>query len=231
MQSRSLLFLTTAAIVVIWQLPFGHQVLYPLTLLASYAHEMGHGLTALLTGAEFEKLALYADGSGQATWRGDPGRLAGAAIAAGGLVGPTVAGTGLLLLTRSPRYARLVLAALAALLAVSVAWLVRNAFGVAFLLALSAALGLAARVLSTHRAAFLLHVMAVTLCLSWFSDLDYMFSAYAVVDGVAHPSDSAFIAAALGLTHWFWGGVVAAVSLAVVVLGIRWVSRPTLDWH
>lgn len=231
MYSRTPLFLATAAIVVIWQLPFGHQVLYPLTLLATYAHEMGHGLTALMTGAEFEKLELFADGSGQATWRGDPGRWAGAAIAAGGLLGPTLAGTGLLLLTRSPRFARAVLGALAALVAVSVALLVRNAFGVAFLLAMAAALGLAARVLSASRAAFLLHLLAVTLCLSWFTDLSYMFSAQAVVNGGVHPSDSAFIAAALGFPYWFWGGVVAALSLAVVVLGIRWVSRPLKDWH
>lgn len=73
--------------------------------------------------------------------------------------------------------------------------------------------------------------MVLTLCLSWFTDLDYMFSAHAVVDGVVHPSDSAFIAAALGLPYWLWGGVVAGLSLAVVVLGIRGVSRLPMDWH
>ncbi len=226
MHARNMLFIATAVIVVVWQLPYGQQVLYPLTLLATYAHEMGHGLTALLTGAEFEQLVLHADGSGQATWRGNPTRLAEAAIAAGGLLGPTVAGTSLLLLSRSTRYARLMLVVMAALMAVSVIGLVRNTFGVVFILAWVAALALAARVLTANRAALLLRVMAVTLCLSWFTHLDYMFSAHAVVNGVPFPSDSSLLAAALGFTYWFWGGVVAFLSLAMVVLSVRWLSRP-----
>ena len=58
------------------------------------------------------------------------------------------------------------------------------------------------------------------LCLSWFRDLDYMFSARAVVAGVARPSDSAVIADALWLPYWFWGGVVAALSLTLLVFGL-----------
>ena len=46
-----------------WHLPYGRQLLYPLTLLATYAHELGHGLTAVLMGFEFEQLYLHADGS------------------------------------------------------------------------------------------------------------------------------------------------------------------------
>ncbi|MBK7003394.1 MAG: M50 family metallopeptidase [Rhodoferax sp.] len=60
MGPRTLLLLSTGAIVTLWQLPYGHQVLYPLTLLATYAHEMGHGMTALLLGAEFDSAASNA---------------------------------------------------------------------------------------------------------------------------------------------------------------------------
>ena len=44
--------------------PFGEIVGYPLFLLSTLAHEMGHGLAALLTGGHFASLELYADGSG-----------------------------------------------------------------------------------------------------------------------------------------------------------------------
>lgn len=220
MHPRTLLILSTAATVLIWQLPYGRQVLYPLTLLATFAHEMGHGLTALLLGAQFDQLLLHADGSGMAVWHGNPGRIATALIAAGGLVGPTVAGVTLLLLSRSPRFARAVLGTLALLLTVSMVLWSRNSFGATFLLALAATLAVAARVLPDTAAAFLLHLIAATLCLSWFTDLDYMFSAQAVVGGVVQPSDSAVIAQALWLPYWFWGGVVAVFSLAVVALGI-----------
>jgi len=225
MQSRTLLFLSAAAIALLWQIPYGRQMLYPLTLLATFAHEMGHGLTAMLVGARFDQLLLHADGSGVAVWHGHPGRITTALIAAGGLVGPTIAGITLLLFSRSPRYARTVLALLAALVAMTVVVWLRNPFGVVFLLALAATLALAAKALPDTAAAFLLHLIAVTLCLSWFTDLDYMFSAQAMVDGVAQPSDSAVIADALGLTYWFWGGIIAVFSLAVALLGIGFLSR------
>lgn len=225
MRSRTLLILSVLAVVAIWQLPYGKQMLYPLTLFATFAHEMGHGLTAMLLGAQFDQLRLYADGSGLALWYGDPGRLARAQIAAGGLVGPSFAGVGLLLLARTPRRARAVLVGLAALIVIAAAVWVRNPFGIVFLLALAGFLGLAARVLPDYGAAFLVSFVAVTLCLSWFADLDYMFSAYAEVDGGRHPSDSAVIAQALWLPYWFWGGIVALSSFAVLALGLLWAGR------
>ena len=225
MNSRALLLLSAVSVAVIWQLPYGKQILYPLTLLATYAHEMGHGLTALLVGAEFDQLRLYADGSGLALWHGNPGRAGRALIAAGGLAGPTLAGIGLLLCARTARLARIALALLAILLALSVVLWVRNPFGMAFLLALAVTLGFAARMLPDYGAAILVPTIALTLCLSWFTDLAYMFAAYAEVDGVRHPSDSALIAQALWLPYWFWGGLVALFSLAVAILGIVFVSR------
>lgn len=227
MHQRTLLLLSIVAIVAIWQLPYGWQILYPLTLLATFAHEMGHGLTAMLVGAQFDQLLLNADGSGVAVWHGNPGRLATALVAAGGLVGPSIAGIGLLLVARSQRFARAVLAMLALLLMVSVVVWVRNAFGVVFLLSAAAVLALAAKVLPATMARFVLHLMAATLCLSWFTDLNYMFSAQATVNGMVRPSDSAVIAQALWLPYWFWGGVVACFSLVVAALGITFVSRDT----
>ena len=38
MNSRTLLILSVAAVAAIWQLPYGRQALYPLTLLATFAH-------------------------------------------------------------------------------------------------------------------------------------------------------------------------------------------------
>ena len=225
MHQRSLLILSTITIVLIWQIPYGRQILYPLTLLATFAHEMGHGLTAMLVGEQFDQLLLNADGSGVAVWRGNPGRWAAALVAAGGLVGPSVAGISLLLLSRSQRFAPAVLVTLAVLLVVSVAIWVRNAFGVVFLLSAAGVLSLSAKVLPATVASFLLHLVATTLCLSWFTDLGYMFSAQATVNGMVRPSDSAAIADALWLPYWFWGGVVACFSLAVAALGIGFVSR------
>jgi len=222
---RTRLFLSAATIALLWQLPYGAQMLYPLTLLATFAHEMGHGLSALALGASFDEMLLHADGSGMAVWHGNPDAMATALIAAGGLIGPSLAGVSLLLLSRAPRFARAALVLVAVLLLTAAALWARNAFGIGFLLAWALCLGLAAKVLPDTAAAFLLHLIALTLCLSWLTDLDYMFSNQAVVNGVALPSDSAAMAAALWLPYWFWGGVVAAFSLAVLLLGISFASR------
>jgi hypothetical protein len=223
--SRQQLIFATVVIGIVWQLPYGHELLYPLSLLATYAHELGHGLTALLCGAEFQSLVLYADGSGLATWNGNPGRIASALIASGGLVGPTVAGVVLLLLSDSPRHARRMLGLLSVLVLVSIVLWLRNPFGIIFMLAVAAIFGLAARTLGDRGASFLLHVVAVTLCLSWFTDLSYMFSSYAIVGGRRMPSDSAHIAQALWLPFWFWGTLIAIFSLGLTTLGIWFVSR------
>ena len=106
-----------------------------------------------------------------------------------------------------------------------VAMWVRNPFGIVFLLATAVALAAAGRWLGDFGAAFLLHLLAAVLCLSWFRDLDYMFSAGAVVAGVGRPSDSAIIAQALWLPFWFWGALVAALSLALLVFGLWIVDR------
>ena len=229
--SPGLLLLAAAAIVVAWQVPYGPQALYPLTLLATFAHEMGHGIAALLVGGDFDRLSLHANGSGLAEWRGEAGRFARAAIAAGGLLGPTVAGVGLLLLAGSTRQARVLLWVFAAGLVFCVAMWVRNPFGIVFLLAMAAALAAAGRWLKDSGAAFLLHVLAAVLCLSWFRDLDYMFSGTAVVGGVARPSDSAVIAQNLWLPFWFWGALVAVLSLGLLVLGLWIVHRRSRGWR
>jgi Peptidase M50B-like len=219
------LLLATALIVTVWQLPYGQMLLYPLTLLATYAHELGHGLTALLCGERFQSLVLHADGSGSATWSGNPGRIAFALIAGGGLMGPTVAGVALLLLSASARNARRMLVVMSALVLISVVLWLRNPFGIAFMLAVAVVFGLAAKFLGDRGAFLFLHVVAVALCLSWFRDLSYMFSSRAVVDGRVMPSDTEQIANALWLPYWFWGALIAVISISLTALGIWFVSR------
>jgi len=111
------------------------------------------------------------------------------------------------------------------LLVVSALLWSRNTFGFGFLLAWAIGLGVCARALPDVAASFVLHLIALTLCLSWLTDLDYMFSKQAVVNGVVHLSESAVIAQALWLPYWFWGALVAVFSLVLVLLGIGFVSR------
>src|SRR5262245_54115703 len=179
--ARGLLLLAAVAALILWQLPYGPQALYPLTLLATYAHEMGHGLTALFLGGSFDRMSMFADGSGLAEWHGELGRIGVALVAAGGLIGPSVAGVLLLLASRDARRGRILLGLFGALLLASMLLFVRNVFGFVFIGAMGAGALLGARLLSRTAAAFVVQLIAVVLCLAVFRDLDYMFSAGATV--------------------------------------------------
>jgi hypothetical protein len=75
-----------------WQTEIGTLALMPFTLLATWFHEMAHGLTAAALGADFDRLVIYANGSGFAEYSGRLGGVGQAIVAAMGLLGPTIAG-------------------------------------------------------------------------------------------------------------------------------------------
>ncbi|WP_170005714.1 M50 family metallopeptidase [Pseudopontixanthobacter vadosimaris] len=54
------------ASLLLWQTSFGRILLHPFTILATWFHEMGHGIPAMLSGSRFERLLIYPDGSGVA---------------------------------------------------------------------------------------------------------------------------------------------------------------------
>ncbi|MEM6859500.1 MAG: M50 family metallopeptidase [Myxococcota bacterium] len=207
--------------VVGWQVPWGAQALFPFTLLATYVHEMGHGLTALLLGGEFRSLVLHPDGSGTA-FSTNSGSLAAAAVAAGGLLGPSILGGGLLAASRRPSAARWWLLMGGIVMAASLVLVVRNGFGVAFVGAGAAILIAVARY-RPRWSPFVLRLLAVQMALSIFRDVDYMFSPGALLDGVPRISDSQAMAEALFLPYWFWGGLTAGLALMALGLG-AWVA-------
>jgi hypothetical protein len=194
---------------------------WPLLLLSTLAHEMGHGLTAVALGGEFERFFLYANGSGLAVWRGDLGRFGAAAVAAGGLVGPAVAASGLFVIAGRARGAKATLVALGLLLILADLWLVRNLFGLAFVGAtgaIAATIGLRA---SEDAARVTLTFVAGQLSLAVFSRSDYLFTAEAHTGHGVVPSDVAHMAQALWLPYWFWGACCGLFSLAVLAAGTR----------
>ena len=202
-------------------LPIVHWLWWPLTLLSTLAHELGHGLAALLVGGNFDRLAVYADGSGVATTATDGGRIARAAVAAGGLTGPAVAATGMFLLARTQRRARIALAVSAVLLLFALLLIVRNLFGIAFVLGVASALAAIAYRGRSWVPRFTLVFLAVQLALSVFSRSDYLFVSVARTSAGPMPSDVAQMASALLLPFWFWGAVCGALSLVVLFLGVR----------
>lgn len=226
LNARGFLALAAVLTVVLWQLPHGDKILYPFTLLATYAHEMGHGLTALLLGGSFQRLEMFPDGSGLAYWAGDLGRVSRALVAAGGLVGPSIAGVTVLILSRRHQHAWLLAYVLGGLMLLSALLFTRGLFAPVFVVAAAVPLIAVARWAPQRGAPLLVQLVGVQLCVAVFRDVDYMFSAGGEMGGVRRMSDSAAIAEALFLPYWFWGAVTAAFSFIVLALGLYVALRP-----
>lgn len=214
------LLVAVAVTALLYVIPYGRFVAWPLLLLSTLAHEMGHGVAAVLAGGDFQQFEMWANGSGVAQHAGSYGRLGIAFISAGGLVGPAVAAALLFALARRPTAARGALYGLGGALLLADVLVVRNLFGLFFVGALGALLILAARSLAPGRAQDVLVFVAVQLALSVYSRGDYLFVEQAMTTAGAMPSDVAQMAQALLLPYWFWGVVCGAFSVAVLVLGL-----------
>lgn len=72
-QILALAFGAFVIVFVLWQFAGSTIVLYPFRLFVTQVHELGHGLTAIISGGDFIKYQVEANGSGVATYRnGNP---------------------------------------------------------------------------------------------------------------------------------------------------------------
>ncbi|MEE4207082.1 MAG: M50 family metallopeptidase, partial [Erythrobacter sp.] len=122
------LFLAVVVVIALPALPFGAYILYPFTILTTWFHEMGHGLTAVLLGHDFERLVIYSNGSGVAESyiAGDASRVTRAAIAAGGPLAPSLVGALLIVASAHAAAWRPALWAMAGAIVLSVVIYVRS---------------------------------------------------------------------------------------------------------
>ncbi|MBI4701548.1 MAG: M50 family metallopeptidase [Deltaproteobacteria bacterium] len=222
----AVLLACAGATAVLPHVPLLRWLAWPLMLVSTFAHEMGHGIAALCVGGSFGEFRMWPDGSGVASVAAGTGRLTAALVSAGGLIGPAMAAAGLFGLARGERRARVALVGLVAGLLVVLALFVRGWFGLLFALTMAAVLALLARFGSAWLARLGLVFVAVQLALSVFTRADYLFTPVAHTSAGELPSDVAQIARALLLPYWFWGALIGALSVAVLLVGLWLYLRP-----
>ncbi|WP_392535584.1 M50 family metallopeptidase [Nostoc sp. C117] len=214
------LIIAAIATALLWQIPGGDYILYPFTILATWFHEMGHGLMALLLGGQFQKLAIFSNGSGVASYvmRLSFGPIGPALVAAAGPMGPPLAGAALILASRSFTAATLCLKILGSFLLFSTLIWVRSWFGlVAIPLLGLIILGIALKAPRWVQG-FSIQFLGVQACVSTYHQLDYLFSRSAGPLGI---SDTAQMQQYLLLPYWFWGGLMAIASGVILVQSLR----------
>jgi hypothetical protein len=210
-------WLITAAIttVVLWQFSWGNYVLYPFTILATWFHEMGHGLTVILLGGNFQKLVIFSNGSGLATHSGSLflGRFGKALVSAGGLLGPAIAGALFIISSRRYKTAHYTLMFLGCFLIISVLLWVRSFFGI-FAITLWGLTILAISYKTDKEVqGFMIQFLGVQACISCYHQINYLFMNRVIISGQQMASDTGQMAKQLFLPHWFWAILIIIVTI------------------
>jgi len=218
------LILAAVLVLVLPGLPLGNYLIYPFTILTTWFHEMGHGLTALALGMDFERLVIYPNGSGYAesSARGEVSGISGALIAAGGPIGPAFAGATLILASSRHTLWRPALLVLAGVIALSVLIWVRSLTGLVILPLVATALAWTAWRGAGWLQRFALQFLGVLGAMSMFRDWDYLFSERTMIGGRSMLSDTGAIEAGLFLPHWLWASLIVALSLTMIGTSLKY---------
>lgn len=220
------------ASLILWNLPFGGVVLYPFKLLATWLHEVSHGIAMILTGAGFDRIVIYRDTSGLAYAYTSVGSFGTAIIAAAGYMGTALWGALLLVVTPNARSARTALIVLGSLLVVTTLFVIAPApdgdrFGQYATPAIGAAFALVGIMLPARSRVFVAHFIAAQSCVNALLDIRVLLRPLQVVGGKnAGMSDAHNMAlSTFGTTDtwavWTWAIIWLAWSLAVLFFALR----------
>ncbi|HEY4220601.1 MAG TPA: M50 family metallopeptidase [Myxococcota bacterium] len=220
MNARVALIIAAVVTLVLPSVPIVGALLRPFVWLQTFCHELGHGVAALVCGAQSIAISVYVDASGL-THNGATSHAWSAGeqgfVAMAGLVGPACASALFFVSARGAKRARVLLAVFALLLLACAAVVVDNAFGQVVVGAWGLAIALAAwRAPPQIACAF----VGIDLGLSVFSRGDYLFAKTAHTGGGTFPSDVENVASSWGGVALFWGLAIGAFSVALVLLGL-----------
>lgn len=216
--SRRNLLIVAAAVVIVfilWNVPQLDALLYPFRLFVTYVHEAGHGLAAILTGGQFLRFEIFANGAGQAITAGGSRAL----ILPAGYLGAALFGATLFYLVNRLRHTRAIAFGLGlGLVALSLAFgrfsitalLVGIAFGAILI-------GLAYKA-STELNALVLNVLAILTGLNAVLDVVFLVNNSDAGLGSVRNDAAAFSAQVFPLVPAAIWALVWVV-LAVVILG------------
>jgi hypothetical protein len=219
--------LAMVASLVLWQFSYGAFLLYPFKIIATWIHELSHGIVMLLSGAGFDRMEVYRDGSGLSFAAGATDRLRRALIAPAGYMGTPLFGAALLVFGQSVRGARWALGGVGAALALSALFVVANPFGQTVLAVTGVVLLVLGVVAPARWAIAGAMLLAVQMCVNAVLDIRVLFRPVMVVDGkIAGGSDASNMAestfGAVGSWGvWFWATVWLVWSLALLYGAIR----------
>lgn len=213
----------------LWQLPYFGFIQYPLLLLGTWFHEMGHGLTAILVGGEFIYLEIYENGGGVAYSNVStsylPFNIARGITAAGGLLGPAISGAILIASARNKISSKITLWSLIIIMVLSLCLWIHELLALIILSVFAALLFFIAILRVRNLEAFTLLFLGTQCVLSSYLQIGYLFTKQFERDGKIQYSDTQMIAAYLPGTYWMWAICILLISMYLLYKSYRYYLR------
>ncbi len=231
MKKKSLLTIIGISVLVflLWQLPYFGYIQYPLLLLGTWFHEMGHGLTALLLGGKFYYLEIYDNGGGVAysnvSFSYLDYHIARAITSAGGLLGPAISGAILIASARNQITSKITLWLLLTIIVVSLCIWIHEMLALIILSVFAAILFFIAILRVRKLEAFTLLFLGTQCVLSTYLQTGYLFTKQFERDGRIQYSDTQMIAANLSGTYWMWAILILLISIVLLYKSYQYYLR------
>jgi hypothetical protein len=206
------------ALVVLWQVPWLGWLVYPFRLFGTFVHELSHGLAAIVTGGHFQRFSVQPDLSGLA-WSAGGIRVV---VSSAGYIGSAIFGGVLIALQARWFSARTLLLGMAVVFGLLCVLFVRNLFGVATGLVLTAALFHAGLKWPEAWRDGLLKVLALQLILDGYNSL---FTVFQLSRAGNSETDAAAMAQMTWLPASFWAVLWMLVSTAILFGVLRFAMR------
>jgi hypothetical protein len=231
-----LLLIATIITIALWFIPLANYLVYPIRLFATFIHEGGHVVAALLTGASVQSLSVASDGSGMVqsqttSW------ISALVTSSAGYLGTTAFGVALLFLIRRSVSSKLILQCCAIFIAAMTLlfgffaplWNFFSAEvhfgGMIFTMisgaVLSVGLFALARYASLSVARFAVAFIAVQCLINSALDLATLLLINSPLIGSHVHSDAANMAAVTGLPALVWVLIWIGISVLMISVGLR----------
>ena len=190
---------------------------WPLSIASTYAHEMGHLLSALISGCDVSKLHLEVVGQYNINAEGfvrhtlSNSRFINAAISAAGSLSQVLTGLIFILAAKHQTASRIVLGGSLALCIFSLFY-AGDPMTFGIIIALGILAGLALKFLDGGLLKLFMAFSGIAIAAAMLENWRYLFS--------TEGSDMAHVSKQLFLPVWFWGGSVLVTAILVLILGI-----------
>lgn len=195
-------------------------VFAPFHYLATWAHELGHGLGAVLGGGKFNNMLITQHYGGLA-FSEYPSDFSYWLSVVTGLIGPSLAGFFVIAFGRRFKKARIVLWVLTVLLVLTALFFSKDMFTRGVTLGLAVPIGAVAYWGSVPVRSLFTQIIGITLCLNAIAGFDYFFFKSGSLPEGLSLADTQILAKYFWGNQLFWALFISALSLLILYFAGR----------